>query len=82
VSLLSLATPTTRERLARELDDRGPEACVTEVINDLKQHDPEFLDMAVKCARSRGDYSRVMQGFGCSIDFCSRHPCRIAPGPS
>ncbi|MEA2768513.1 MAG: hypothetical protein QOD93_1475 [Acetobacteraceae bacterium] len=64
MSLLSLVTPTTPERLAREFDDRGPEACVTEVINDLKQHNPELLDMAVKCAKSRGDYSRVMQDLG------------------
>ncbi|MEA2739443.1 MAG: hypothetical protein QOH05_2750, partial [Acetobacteraceae bacterium] len=35
-----------------------------EVINDLKQHNPEVLDMATKCAKSHGDYTRVMQGFG------------------
>jgi hypothetical protein len=64
VSLLSLVTSTTRERLAREFDDRGPETCMIEVINDLRQHNPEVLDMAIKCAKSHGDYTRVMQGFG------------------
>jgi hypothetical protein len=37
---------------------------VAEVIEDLKRHNPELLEMAVNCARSRNDYSRVMQGFG------------------
>jgi hypothetical protein len=35
-----------------------------EVINDLRQQNPEVLDTAIKCARSHGDYTRVMQGFG------------------
>jgi len=64
VSPLSLVTPTTRERLAREFDDRGPETCVAEVIEDLKRHNPELLEMAVNCANSRNDCPRVMQGFG------------------
>ena len=64
MSLLSLVTPTTRERLSREFDDRGPDTCTIEVINDLRQHNPEVLDMAIKCAKSHGDYNRVMQGFG------------------
>jgi hypothetical protein len=64
VSLLSLVTPTTRERLAREFDDRGPETCMIEVINDLRQHNPEVLDIAIKCAKSHGNFPRVMKGFG------------------
>ena len=35
-----------------------------EVINDLRQHNPEVLDMAIKCAKSHGDFPRVMKGFG------------------
>jgi hypothetical protein len=35
-----------------------------EIINDLRQNNPEVLDMAIKCATTHGDYSRVMQGFG------------------
>jgi hypothetical protein len=35
-----------------------------EVIDDLRQHNPEILDMANRCAKSHGDYTRVMQGFG------------------
>ena len=64
MSLLSIVTPITRERLAREFDDRGVETCMIEVINDLRQHNPEVLDMAIKCAKSHNDFSRVMQGFG------------------
>jgi len=53
-----------RERLAREFDDRGPEACIAEVIADLQQHNPELLEMAIKWAKSSDDCARVMQGFG------------------
>jgi hypothetical protein len=64
VSLLALVTSATRERLAREFDDRGPETCTREVIDDLRHRNPEILDMANKCAKSHGDYTRVMRGFG------------------
>jgi hypothetical protein len=53
----------TRERIARELDDRGPDVCRTEVIQDLEANNPELLDMASRCARDVGDYQRIMMGF-------------------
>jgi hypothetical protein len=64
VSIISVVTPLTRERIAREFDDRGPEACVAEVLVDMQQNNPELLDMARKCASSLENTQRVMMGFG------------------
>lgn len=64
MSLLIPVTPLTRERIAREFDDRGPQACMTEIVDDLRRHNPELLDMASRCARSLGDDRRIMIGFG------------------
>jgi hypothetical protein len=63
VNLISPITPTTRERIAREFDDRGPEACVAEVIEDLKRNNPELLGIACRCAASLGDRPKIMLGF-------------------
>ena len=59
----TLATPLARERIAREFDDRGPAACVAEVAADLRQNNPELLDIARRCAASLVDESRAMLGF-------------------
>ena len=64
VNVLWRVTSETRERVSREFDDRGPETCVAEVVEDLRLRNPELLDMAIKCATSLGDYKRIMQGFG------------------
>src|ERR1700753_3706639 len=52
-----------RERIAREVDDRGPEVCRAEIIADLEANNPELLDIATRCARDVGDFIRVMTGF-------------------
>jgi hypothetical protein len=52
-----------RERLAREFDDRGPDVCRAEIIADLEANNPELLDIATRCARDVGDFTRVMTGF-------------------
>jgi len=64
VSPLARVTPLTRERIAREFDDRGPEACMAEIIEDLRRNNPELLDMASRCAHSLGNDRRIMLGFG------------------
>lgn len=64
MSQLSPVTALTRERIAREFDDRGPDSCIVEVIEDLRRNNPELLDMAAKCARSLGNDRKVMLGFG------------------
>jgi hypothetical protein len=53
----------TRERIAREFDDRGPEVCRAEITLDLEANNPELLDMATRCARDVGNFARVMTGF-------------------
>ena len=63
MSLLPRVTATTRERIARELEDFGPAACVAEATENLERHNPEFLDMAVRCAGDVGEPARIMVGF-------------------
>ena len=64
MSPLPLVTPLIRERIAREFDDRGPDACMIEIEDDLRRYNPELFDMIARCAHSLGDYRRIMVGFG------------------
>lgn len=58
---LPRVTTLTREKIARELDERGPESCLAEAVRELADHNPEILDIATKCARSFGDrYAKAM----------------------
>jgi hypothetical protein len=63
MSALPRVTESTRERLSREFDDRGPDVCRAEITLDLDANNPELLDMAMRCARDVGDAPRVMTGF-------------------
>ena len=54
----------TRERIAREFDSLGPDACLEEILLDLRQNNPELLDMASKCAADVGNPSSILVGFG------------------
>ncbi len=54
---------STRERVAREFDARGPDVCRSEILKDLEVGNPELLDMATRCARDVGDFARTMTGF-------------------
>jgi hypothetical protein len=51
---LPFVTNLTRERTARELDGRGPASCMMETLDELRETNPEVLDMASKCAASFG----------------------------
>lgn len=53
----------TRERIAREFDDRGPAVCRTEIILDLQANNPELLDIATRCAADIGSFDEIMTGF-------------------
>jgi hypothetical protein len=64
MSLLPHVTTVTRERIAQEFDQLGPDACVAEITHDLRQHNPELLDMISKSAIDLGAPLKVMQGFG------------------
>jgi len=63
MSSLPRVADVTRERVTREFDDRGPEVCRTEIILDLQVNNPEWLDMATRCARDVGESTRIMTGF-------------------
>lgn len=63
MSSLPRVAAHTRERIAREFDDLGPDACLTEISLVLANNNPELLDMARKCARDLGSSARIMVGF-------------------
>jgi hypothetical protein len=43
LSALPRVKERTRERVAREFDDLGPDVCTNSIIRDLQQHNPELL---------------------------------------
>jgi hypothetical protein len=63
MSVLPRVTELTRERISREFDDLGPETCMAEIKADLRQHNPELLDMASRWAAGDGEAS-LMTAFG------------------
>jgi hypothetical protein len=63
MSWLPRVVEATRERVSREFDNLGPDACLAEIAEALRQHNPEILDMAQKCARDVGNDDQVMVGF-------------------
>jgi hypothetical protein len=50
------------ERVARDFDDVGPEACLAEILDDLLAYNPHYLEMALRCARDIGDPQRILTG--------------------
>jgi hypothetical protein len=64
MTFFSRVSATTRERIAREFDERGPQACLDEVIEDLRRNNPQLLGIARSCAASLDDQPRIMLGFG------------------
>lgn len=54
---------STREQISREFDDLGPDACIAEISEHLRDNNPEWLSMAAKCAGDVGDARRIMGGF-------------------
>jgi hypothetical protein len=62
LSPLPRVTEVTRERISREFDHLGPEACVTEIADAMRHHNPELLDMAERCAADLGADGEPMLG--------------------
>jgi hypothetical protein len=54
----------TRERIALEFDDRGPEACMAEITRDLYENNPELLGIARRCAADTANAEKALLGFG------------------
>lgn len=63
MSTLPRVTESTRERVSREFDNLGPEACVDEITAAMRRNNPELLDMASRCARDIGEPEEIMIGF-------------------
>ena len=63
MSWLPTVAESTRERVSREFDNLGPDACLAEISEYLRQNNPELLDMAAKCARDVGDAGQIMVGY-------------------
>ena len=63
MSALPRVAESTREQITREFDDVGPDACVAEISAHLREHNPEWLYMAAKCAGDVGNPQRIMGGF-------------------
>jgi hypothetical protein len=61
---LPRVTESTRERVTREFDHLGPDACMAKITSELEQHNPEVLDMMSKCAVDLGNPIKIMQGLG------------------
>jgi hypothetical protein len=60
---LPRVTEKARELVARDFDSRGPDVCVAEIVTHLERHNPEILDMAVRCAADSGNPDKVLLGF-------------------
>jgi len=63
MSALPRVAESTREQIAREFDDLGPDACIAEITGHLRDNNPEWLCMAAKCAGDVGDSPRILGGF-------------------
>ena len=63
MSFIPRVTEKARELVARDFDARGPDVCLAEIVTQLEQHNPEFLDIAVKCAADSGSPRKVLLGF-------------------
>ena len=59
MSALPRVAESTREQIAREFDDLGPDACIAEISEHLRDNNPEWLHMAAKCAGDVGDARRI-----------------------
>jgi len=64
MSVLPRVTELTRERIAREFDEFGPDACLLEITSELRDHNSELLDIASRWAAGGADPDRLMTGFG------------------
>ena len=64
MSLLPQVTERTREKISREFDDLGPDACMADITDELRRHNPELLDMAVRWAATGDETVSHMRAFG------------------
>src|SRR4051812_47984472 len=63
MSSLPHVTDVAREKVAREFDDLGPEACTAEIVSLLERRNPELLEMISNCARDIQNPARILTSF-------------------
>jgi hypothetical protein len=64
MSLLPRVSEKDRELVCQEFDTRGPAVCMVEVIEHLQRENPEFIDMAARCAADSRNPAKLMVGVG------------------
>jgi hypothetical protein len=64
MSMLPRVTDPTRERISREFDNLGPDACMADIRRDLDRHNPELLDMAMRWAGEGKEGRKLLTAFG------------------
>lgn len=63
MAMLPRVLQRTREEVAREFDDLGPDTCMRQISATLLIENPELLDMAAKWARDVGHAAPLLAGF-------------------
>ncbi len=63
------------ERVARDFDDVGPDACISEIFDELLAHNPHYLEMALRSARDVGDPEGMFAGFAMFYRILSLGAC-------
>src|ERR1700685_4329910 len=87
MSALPRVAESTRQQITREFDDAGHDASIAEISAHLREHNPEWLNMAAKCAGDVGDPQRIMGGY-CMFyrlliaQAAPSHPMAIESGAS
>ena len=79
MSWLPRVVERTRERVSREFDSLGPDACLSEISENLRTNNPELLDIAVKCARDVGDPADIMVGFAMFYRLLTAQSAAVLP---
>ena len=85
MSTLPRVADSTREQTQRGYVRLDRDACVAEIPAHLRDNNPEWLNMAAKCANDVGDPRRIMGGF-CMFyrlliaQAAPDQPMMIAPG--
>jgi hypothetical protein len=51
------------ERVARDFENVGPEACMAEIVDELLAQNPHYLEIAIRSACDSGAPERVLTGF-------------------
>ena len=51
------------ERVARDFEDVGPEACIADIVDELRTDNPHYLAIARRCAHDALDEAGALTGF-------------------